>query len=100
MMRDALAAVNPADGIPPSAPERGVVQRAFDAIAATWRELIRRDDLGRVDPSLPPQDEARVRAAMAACLSGRGESTTRAATAALGALYAGLAPAGRTRFLE
>ena len=96
----ASVASAPAGVVPLPLPRESVVHRAVGGIAATWRDFIRRDDLGAIDPDLPPREEPRVRSAMAASLSGRGgEAGTRSSIAGLGSAYLALNASGKARFL-
>ena len=82
--------------------EPNFLLRAVGGIANSWQGLVRRGDpLASVRPELLPRDIARVREAMAACLSARGgEVSARTRAAALGRCYLSLDAEGRARFLE
>jgi len=81
-----------------------VLDRTIGNLRAAWRDIAAsaRGAVGAPPrPDLPPEDAARLRDQMAACLDGRGgEVSARARAAALGRTYLGLTAEGRERFLR
>jgi len=81
----------------------GLVDRTLRNLKGAWNDIAQAMTGARIvasDPSLPPEDLARVLEQMRACLEGRGgEVSARARAADLGRTYLALNGKGRRRFL-